>query len=117
MSSDDETPEVRDKLPACWRREIKELYTAIERDLGPEIPNEPKSRKALREKLFELSLMVYSVRELAYWNTRLPKLLWEVVDLVKIELAWAPWWSRELETCAKDLQLYGTSQVRLVPLK
>jgi hypothetical protein len=111
--ADDE--EIRDKLPSGWKGKIKSLYTTVERYLGPVVQGEPRTRQELRHKLFELSLMIYSVRNLEYWNTRLANLLQEVGEMIEVELEWAPWCSREFKDCAKDLRRYGTSQVNLVP--
>jgi hypothetical protein len=97
----------RQKLPGSWKSKIKELRRVIERELGPEPQGESSARKELREKLFELNLVIYSIRGLKYWNTRLPSLLREVADLVDIELAHRPSWSRALSDTATELQSYG----------
>jgi hypothetical protein len=102
------------RLPDSWKSKIKGLRKVIERELGPEIQGESSPRRELREKLFELSLMIYSIRGPEYWNTRLPSLLRVVADLVDIELADRPSWSRALSDTATDLQSYGQSQVCLV---
>jgi hypothetical protein len=116
MASDEEIPEIRGKLPKGWKEKIKGLRKTMERYLGPVTPAETKSRQVLREKLFELSLVIYSVRNLEYWNTRLPNLLQEVADLVEVELELVPWCPRELRACANDLRWHGKSQVNLDPL-
>jgi hypothetical protein len=117
MMGDEVTQKAREKLPFSWRHVLKDLNAAIGRDLGPEIPNESKERRILREKLFELSFMIYSVKNREYWNTAFPKLLLEIVNLLGIELPLAPWWSRELEAYAKDLQSYGKATELLAPSK
>jgi hypothetical protein len=104
----------RQKLPGGWKSKIKGLRKVIERELGPELQDESSSRRELREKLFELSLVIYSIRGLEYWNTRLPSLLRAVTELVDIELTDRPSWAQELSDIAMDLQSYGRKQVCLV---
>jgi hypothetical protein len=103
---------IRNKLPGGWRAKLKGLYRAIERGLGPEILTESGTRKRLRDKLFELSLMIDAVQRMEYWNTRLPSVLRDVAELVYIELADVPSWSRELLDTAMDLQSYGRMHAR-----
>jgi hypothetical protein len=97
----------RQKLPASWKSKVKGLCRVIERELGPETQGELSSRKELREKLFELSLVIYSNQGLKYWNTRLPSLLQMIADLVDVEWANRASWSRALWDTAMELQAYG----------
>jgi hypothetical protein len=112
MSSDEEIQEsqiVKDKLPAGWRRQIKSMYEGIRRDLGSEAPSESKSRQNLRAKLFELEMMIYSKQVITYWNTKLPGVMQQIVELVKKETTLTQWWPIRLEDCIRDLRFYGTS--------
>jgi hypothetical protein len=98
------------KLDGNWKSKIKGLCRVLERELGPETQDELSSRKELREKLFELGLVIYSIQGLKYWNTRLPSLLQMVMELVDAEWGSGTSWSRELWITALELQAYGRRQ-------
>jgi hypothetical protein len=108
MSSDEESPEEKIKMPQGWKGKIKLIYAGIQRDLGPETPNDPITKRDLRDKLLEVYLLIYSRQTLSNWSIKLPLVLKELMKLLKEELNWATWWDKELDECCKDFSRLGT---------